>query len=366
MRILFVLGGLRIGGYEVLTVKIANELHRRGNKVIIVSLHTDNQIVNRVEPGIDIRFITRRFRIDISFIYRISWVLKTFRPDIVFSCAYFEYLIVRFASFFMFRRPKFVLAFHQTKPYDRKEEEHFRIGSFFARLFNDRYVAIHRSQIDFYSVRYRLPKKRFTLIYNGVDTRHFSPDARVERQNGDVFRIAHVATLKPLKDQWTLLKSMVELNKDYKDWELTIAGQDQTGVLAQYKDFVVKHNLSDKTKFVGSILDARSVLRGADVFVLTSVTEALPLAVIEAIAMGIPCIVTDVGGNPNIIEDGREGFLVQPRDYRTIAEHIRYLIKKPDVWKEMSLAARRKAVKNFDFDHMIDSYCVLFNRILDR
>jgi glycosyltransferase involved in cell wall biosynthesis len=159
---------------------------------------------------------------------------------------------------------------------------------------------------------------------------------------------------------------MAELDKSDTNWLLEIVGSDQDNMLHQYREFVEQHRLQERIKFCGNVSDTRGILENSDVFVLTSITEALPLAVIEAIAMGVPCIVTDVGGNSDIIEDGREGFLVQPKDCATIVKHIRFLMKNPDVRMEMSLAARRKAVEEFDFNHMLDRYCRLFQHILGR
>ncbi len=364
MRILFVLGGLRVGGYELLSVRLANELHRRGNRVAVVSLHSDDVIRNMVDPAVEVRFVTRTFAFDVAYFWRLARVFKACRPDIVVCCAFFEYVVSKLSSFLLFRRPRFVLAFHQTQPYGSTEEKHFRIGAYFARPFDDQYVAIHGSQIDYYCERFGLPRRRFTLIHNGVDTGQFAPGARDGRGDGNVFRIVHVANLKPLKDQWTLLESMVALDKECDDWELTIAGNDQEHIRTRYEAFVRKHGLTSKVRFVGSVSDTRSVLKDADVFLLTSVTEALPVAVIEAIAMGIPCIVTDVGGNSDIIEHGREGFLVQPGDRRAIVEHIKYLKANPRERSAMGAAARNKAIAHFDFSLMVDGYHALFERVL--
>ena len=244
MKILFVLGGLRIGGYEILSVKIANECAERNNRVAILSLSNDMEILEKVSPKIKIYFAIRKFKYDFSILCRISKVLRNFQPDIIVSCFYFEYLLSKYASFLYSNNPRFILAFHLTKPFDRKEDRWNRIYAALAKMFNDKYIAIHSSQIDFYNKRYGLPRSRFTLIRNGVDTNYFRPEEKKDWQNDGIFRITHIASLKPLKDQWTLLKSMVELDKDCKKWELKIVGADLTNILAEYQDFIKKYNLS--------------------------------------------------------------------------------------------------------------------------
>ena len=364
MRLLFVLGGLRIGGYEVLSVKIANELAERKNEVAIISLSSDSKILERVSANVKIHFVTRKFKYDFSIIPRVLKIFHNFKPDIILNCAFFVYFIVKFASFLYAKKSKFILAFHLTKPFNQKEDRWNRIYAFFAKPFNDNYIAIHKSQIDFYNRHYGLPKNRFTLIHNGVDTRYFHPIETANTQNDGIFRIAHVASLKPLKDQWTLLKAMVELDKIHKKWELMIAGADKVNILPKYRDFVSQNKITAKIKFLGPVKDPKEVLKKSDVFILTSLTEALPLSVIEAIAMGLPCIVTNVGGNSDIIEDCKEGFLVKPEDYKAIAQYLKFLIDNPNKREEIRIAARKKAVTQFDFSVMMEKYYNLFRDIL--
>jgi glycosyltransferase involved in cell wall biosynthesis len=363
MRILFVLGGLRVGGYEILSAKIAESFAKEGNKIAILSLGRDVSILDRIDPGVSTYITKRLFKFDVSVLLRIAIVLWRFNPDIILSCAFFEHFITRLASLMSLRTYEHLLAFHQTRPYDAKEDRWNHTYSLVSRLLNDRYVAIHKSQIGFFSRNYGLRPENFSLIHNGVDTDYFNPGRKRLRRGDGVFRIVHVANLKPLKDQLTLLKAMVELNKVCKKWDLTIVGADQSGSLQEHKDFVFERGISEKVHFAGSVSDTRSMLHDSDVFVLTSITEALPLSVIEAMATGLPCIVTNVGGNPDIIEDGVEGYLVEPGDYMTIARHLRYIIDKPTLRRKMGRAARAKAVAQFSVETMIDKYRKLFENI---
>jgi glycosyltransferase involved in cell wall biosynthesis len=127
----------------------------------------------------------------------------------------------------------------------------------------------------------------------------------------------------------------------------------------------VQQGIVKKVRFLGAVPDTRILLRDSDVFVLTSLTEALPLSLIEAIAMGLPCIVTDVGGNSDIIESGKEGFLVRPGDYVAIARYLKHIIDHPIQRKRMCLAARAKAVAHFNIEMMIDKYVNLLGNILE-
>jgi glycosyltransferase involved in cell wall biosynthesis len=364
MRVLFVLGGFRIGGYEILSVRLANMLAECGNRIGILSISKESQILDKVNWKVAAYTVAREYKYDISVMRKASRVLKDFNPDVVLSCAYFEYLIARIAAALYSCKAKFILSFHTTEPFDSKERHWNKLYGLMVRFFNDNYIAIHSSQKQYYSTEYGLPGERFTLIHNGVDTDYFRPSERKASQRDGIFRIAHVASLKPLKDQWTLLSAVEELNKKCKKWRLYIAGADQDGILEEYMDFVKRSRLTEKVQFLGAVSDTRDVLIDADVFVLTSLTEALPVSVIEAIAMGLPCIVTDVGGNSDIIENGKQGYLVEPGDYRAIASHLRNLIANPVKRRKMGKAARLTALKQFDFKTMVTKYNQLFCDIL--
>ncbi len=364
MKILFTLGALRIGGYEILALQIASALVERKNEVAILSLSKLDEMSDRVGKDVKIYFAPRYLKYDLTIFIRILKVLRNFRPDIIMAGAFLDYFLVKFASLFCIKRPKFILSFHLTTPYDQREDRFNKIYTSLARIFDDRYIAIHGSQIDFYHYYYGLPKDRFSLITNGVDVNHYRPLEENKVQEGELFRIVQVANLKPLKDQRTLLMAMRELNKRYKKWELRIAGSDQSGLLPMYEDFIRRYNLGKNVKFLGPVDDVREILNSSDVFVLTSVTESLPLSLLEALAMGLPCVVTDVGGNKNLIENGKDGFLINPGDYKAISRYLSYLIKNPQKRKEMGNRARDKVVRKFNSEVMLKKYFRLFDEVL--
>jgi glycosyltransferase involved in cell wall biosynthesis len=332
-------------------------------KVAILSLSADRQISGRVNNMVTVYSIARKYKYDMTLIAQALHVLMDFKPDVVLSCAFFEHFVLRLAALLYRGSIKFILSFHTTEPFDAKERHWNKIYCAMARLFNDRYIAIHSSQKSYYSTEYGLPDDRFTLIHNGVDTTYFAPLGKGSAHGNGFLRIVHVASLKPLKDQTTLFRSIIEFDKYHNEWELTVVGTDEFGMLNQYREYLEEHNVASKVRFLGFVNDVRNILKDADVFILTSLTEALPLSVIEAIAVGLPCIVTAVGGSPDIIENGKEGYLVKPGDYKSIAQHLKYIVDHPDQRRQMGLAARVKAVAKFDFNIMVDKYIKLLESI---
>lgn len=367
MKLFFILGSLGIGGYEVLTVQMANYLVKEGYKIGIVSLSNDRAIMNLnlINDKVNVYFTPRKNRFDVSALFKLRKLLKKGKPDLIFSPAFYEHLFAKIAVLVYRPRFKFLLAFHFTVPFTRKDIIFNRIFSVFDRFSNKApYIASHHSQPDFYVKRYHIGKGKFQVIHNGIDIRYFSPPKDKKFLKDGTMKLAHVASLKPLKDQITLLKAVAELDKRLDKWVLHVVGADVEGVLDDYKKFVKEKNIVEKVKFLGTVDNVKELLDKSDLFILTSRTEALPISVIEAISMGVPAIVTNVGGNPDIISDEIEGFLVEPGDYTTIAEKILFLYNNPTILREMSKNARKKAVAQFDFDYMMEQYIKIFKMMV--
>lgn len=363
MKIFFVLGGLRIGGYEILTVNIANALSAKGFPVCIVSLSADNKLIGKIDEHIKLYFLNRKSRFAIKPLLKFREIITNEQPDIILCSDYIEFLYPKFACLGLKKQPAFLIAFHMTKPATPKDASWNARYAKMNKIFHNQHIAIHRSQIDFYCEHCKLDKNSFHLIYNGIDTDYFFNNNRKKLIADGKLHLINIASLQALKDHWTLLNAMVELNSVITNWELTIAGADVAGLQHSYEQFLQDNHIAEKVTFLGAVSDVKSLLENADLFLLTSITEALSVATIEAISMGVPAIVTNVGGNPEIISDGVEGFLVNVGDANAIAQKIIYLYQNQHQLENMQIKARQKAVACFGFDRMIDNYLQLFRKV---
>ncbi len=116
---------------------------------------------------------------------------------------------------------------------------------------------------------------------------------------------------------------------------------------------IKKYSLEDKVLLAGRIPDAYKYLKAFDVFVLPSLKEGFPWIILEAMAAELPIVATKVGALPEIIENGREGFLVEPKNSQTLAEKIKWLLENPQEAKVMGIQAKAKLAKEFSFQRMI-------------
>ena len=112
-------------------------------------------------------------------------------------------------------------------------------------------------------------------------------------------------------------------------------------------------DLESVVRFLGFTPNAKELLSGADIFLLPSRTEAFPYVLLEAGISGLPIIATNVGGNPEIINDMENGILIHPRNPQEIAEAINYLIVNKEKKKNFEEKIIQKITENFSLDKMI-------------
>ncbi len=203
---------------------------------------------------------------------------------------------------------------------------------------------------------YRYPPSRTITIRNGIDRLHYHPKARISASRADrsacPVTLVCAARLSPAKRIDVLLDALGMLLTEPVSWRCLILG---TGPLeAELRARADRLGLSGRVTFLGHVDDVRPHLREADLFVLSSDKEGLPLALLEAMACGLPAIVTDVGGTREAVDHKETGLLVEPDNPKELALAIRYLLLDPVGRESMGEAARQRIDRHFDIDHAMN------------
>ncbi len=195
----------------------------------------------------------------------------------------------------------------------------------------------------------RLPPERTCTLLMGVDTDRFTSSGSASAEGGP-FRIVTVARLNLAKGHRYAFEAVSAALAHGVDLQYRVigSGPHQANIEADMR----RLGLQDRVTLLGSLGEdaVRDELRRAHVFVLptSGIGEASPVAVMEAMASGVPVIASRVGGTPDMIADGVEGFLVPPMDADAIAAAVVRLWREPEVRRAMGLASRRRAVEQFD------------------
>jgi len=203
---------------------------------------------------------------------------------------------------------------------------------------------------------YGYPKDKTVTIWNGVDVKHYKPDNKKERAmtrervniGPDETVVVCVARLIGQKRIDILLKAMAMLENEKHGCKCVVVGDGPFG--DELRKMSVDLGLSSSVLFVGYQEDVRPYLEMGDIFVLSSRQEGLPLALGEAMAYGLACIATDVGGNSEIVLHGHTGLIVPPESAEGLADAIKYLIEHREEREKMGVNARNRVEEFFNID----------------
>ena len=143
-----------------------------------------------------------------------------------------------------------------------------------------------------------------------------------------------------------LIEALSLLNRKDVRWRCTFLGEGE--LESELRTLTAEHNLSDKITFPGFCEDVFSVLLKADVFVLPSLHEGSPNALIEAMGIGMPCIASDVGGIKDLIENERNGIRIPPQDSDALADALHRMLTEPDFASELGKNARATIQRKFN------------------
>jgi glycosyltransferase involved in cell wall biosynthesis len=188
--------------------------------------------------------------------------------------------------------------------------------------------------------------KKMAVIRLGIDSGHFAPQPR--RVEDGVFEILCVGRLTPAKGQHLLIDAVARLADQGRKVRLRLAGSgpDEDSLRAH----AARALAPECVAFEGAVNQdrIRSLYAAADLFALASFAEGLPVVLMEAMAMEIPCISTQITGIPELIRNGVDGELVAPSDLEELAEAIRRLMDDPAQRARMTKSGRARVLERYD------------------
>jgi glycosyltransferase involved in cell wall biosynthesis len=222
----------------------------------------------------------------------------------------------------------------------------------------DRVVAISEWVRRFLKDRYRCPDSKLATIPNGWEGR---PDTSTSRATEPT--IVCVANFRPEKSHKTLIAAFARVLRELPDARLVLVG---SGMLeAEIASEVERRGLSRNVDFAGAVTSVWPYLARAHVFALPSRQEALGIAVMEAMAAGLPVVASAVGGVPELVTSGVTGTLVSPADEAAMGAELVRLLKDPELRARMG-GAGSEAVASRTSKRMLDRYYDLYERLLDE
>jgi sugar transferase (PEP-CTERM/EpsH1 system associated) len=231
-----------------------------------------------------------------------------------------------------------------------------------ASAWTSRFVAVSEDAARVAMDVEHVPPRKVLVIHNGVDVDRFSATGTGAARTGR--RAVTVGRLDPIKDQLTMLRALRLVVNELPDFRLDIVGDgpSRPGLAAESESL----GLVDHVCFHGYQAQVGPLLAAADVFVLSSISEGVPLALLEAMASGLPAVATDVGGTREVVVPGETGYLVPSGSPEALARAILDIEAQPGARDRMGRAARRRVEEQFNLRTVVARYEDLYLQCLGQ
>jgi glycosyltransferase involved in cell wall biosynthesis len=234
------------------------------------------------------------------------------------------------------------------------------------------------------SVRQLAPSAALEVVHNPVDLERWDPAridrvharARLQEVRPRALLLGVVAQLTPWKGQDTAIAALDLLRRQGIDAHLLLIGSakflspsarfDNETYVAELHQQVATARLEDRVSWLGERDDVPELVSALDVLLLPSWEEPFGRALIEAMALRVPVVATSVGGPPEILSDGVEGFLVEPRDPTAWAGAIRRIAESPTLGRRMGRAGRLRVEGAFSLERHVNAMLDVYERTLGR
>jgi glycosyltransferase involved in cell wall biosynthesis len=352
----------QIGGSERVGVDLAIEFRRRGYEVVCFAFYDSDGPLRPELAAAGIECVDLNYEARKNPLRRLTYqaeffrFLKTYSIDSLVVHHATALILCGLASRFARVRRTVMIehAIHQLR-----ERPKYRRSAMRYMRYAQVVTGVDQKIIDYFRDEMAVPANRLRYIPNGVRIRARNEATRVAiRQTLGIapkqFVFLFVGRLQPVKDAGTLLEATALLPKHIADAvRIVVAGDgpERERLAAQAHALGIVSRVS----FLGARKDIDELLMGADAFIMTSITEGQPMALIEAMAAGIPCVATSVGGIPALLRDGA-GVLVPPSRPSDVAQAMAEVATTPKLRAKCVAAAKARVLDAHSLNKVTDAY----------
>lgn len=355
------------GGLEHGVTNLVNNMNRTPFENNICCISEGKEFGAGLHNSVNVVRMHKRPGNDLSFYLRLTRLLRELKPTVVHTRNWAGIDGVICAK--IARVPIIIHGEHgfETKDLTRQDSKRKLIRRFMLLTMVNGTITVSQNLKDRLISELGILPKKITYIPNGVDTYKFCVKKKeIIRQrfrfNQNNFIIGIVARLDPIKNHKNLICVFNELCNIYPDLKLLIVGDGALG--DELKEQVNKLNISEKVFFMGNRNDVSEIYNLFDVFILPSLNEGMSNTILEAMASGLPVIASNVGGNPELVIDGKTGFLFPAKDQGYLYKSIETYILHPEIKMQHGYFGRQRVLKEFTLDQMVKSYENLYLNLI--
>ncbi len=365
-----VIFSLGVGGLENGVVNLINRMPEEKYRHVIICVQNSTDFSQRIsKPDVAIYELHKQPGHDWKSFIKMYRLLKQINPDIVHTrnLATIEYQLPAVLAGIKHR----IHGEHGWDVFDPEgNNKKYQLLRRVLGLMIQRFIALSQHLEQYLLKKVGIPAKKITRICNGVDTKKFYPAEQKQalsqcpfpHDQGLVF-IGTVGRMHGVKDQMTLVKAFVQMLTERPGLKanarLLVIGD---GPLRQQAlDYLKKHGLSDFAWLPGKRDDVAEIMRYLDLFVLPSQAEGISNTILEAMATALPVVATQVGGNPELVDDGKNGMLVEKESPADMAHCLIDYLEHPQKREAHGQQSLQRVNERFSLDRMVEQYLAVYD-----
>ncbi len=365
MKVLHLIHTLDIGGAERLVLSLCKLLKKNGQfSPHVCSLTNGSGLYGEfLNYGIDVSSLNKAegFRFDLPL--KIKAIIERNNIDILHTHNTGAWIYGALTK--MISKVKLVHTEHSNID---ESDKLLLFSEKILAFFTDAVICDSQNVADFMIYRQKIASRRIQVILNGIDLQIFRESIKHAEITSELglngkFVMGNVARLVPVKDHETLINAFEQVRKEIPHAVLLLVGD---GLLrADLERIIANKGLADCVLITGFKKDVSNYLSVMDVFALPSLSEGLSLSLLEAMAAGKPVVATAVGGNTEIVVEGKTGFLVPPKNPHELANAILRIAKNPERGIMMGREGYKRVCEIFNIDKMAQEYIKIYERVIN-
>lgn len=357
MRVLQLIDSLRSGGAEKMSVTYANALAKRINRSYLCCTRMEGMLKGQLSPEVGYLFLNKKNTLDIQAFWKLRKYVKKNEIDIIqaHGSSWFLAIVVKVSL------PAVKIVWHDhwgERAIGNNTSKTLRMTS----VFFDGVIAVNPGLRKWGETNLIVKDIRFIRNFLGDFN---AENSEFSLARPETFRIIHLANFKCVKDHLNLLKAFLLLKRRNPMVTLHLIGKDYNdGYSEEIKNFVIESDLKKNVFFYGEQQYVISLLKEADLGVLSSKSEGLPVALLEYGRAGLPVIATDVGHCAEVI--GEAGLLVPPNNSDAFYQALLLYLKKPQQRKKDALKFSQNVAVQFSEAALIPEAISFYSSILHK
>lgn len=314
MKVLQIIPMFKLAGAETMCENLCKALQNQGCDVVAVSLYTEHTpITDRLEnAGIKVIYLGKRRGFDFSIFVKLYQLMKKERPEVMHTHIYAARYALPVAAFCGI--PKKIHTVHNIAQQEQAKAGKI-VNKFMFKHCGVVPAALSEEVKKTVEEVYKLSAEKIPVIFNGVDLSNCK--VKEDYTKRDEFKIVHIGRFMDVKNHAMILKTFALFAKQHTDAKLQLIGDGE--LRKDMEQLAQELGVENSVEFAGLQSNVYPWLHDADIFILPSKFEGMPMTLIEAMGTGLPIIASAVGGVPDMLTDGENAMLIKPESEQLLA-----------------------------------------------